>query len=95
MTFAFCFTPFKYNSAPLGVDVTLIFISLFGKSSTVGRGSGLSTLGAGTPPGRFPPPIIPSLSVLPANANSLSLRLNESSLVNLPPPNSPESLGPD
>ena len=90
--------PFSVISAPPNVfpftNVDTLTTTSFGLLGTVGLGSGKSTLGA-VPPGIFPPPTIPSLSVLPANTKSLSLKLKSSSRVNLPPPNSPESLGPD
>ena len=87
--------PFSFNNAP---SILFPFKYVIAVTTTsfglLGTTFGIIT-GCAGPPGIFPPPITPSLSVLPANTKSLSLKLKSSSLVNLPPPNSPESLGPD
>ena len=87
--------PFSFNNAP---SILFPFKYVIAVTTTsfglLGTTFGIIT-GCEGPPGIFPPPITPSLSVLPANTKSLSLKLKSSSLVNLPPPNSPESLGPD
>ena len=84
--------PFSVISAPPNgfpfTNVDTLTTTSFG---LLGTTFGITTGRAG-PPGILPPPNVPSLSASPANASSLSLRLNESSLVNTPPPNSPALL---